>query len=381
MLSMHKLLARSPGRESLLSNLDLSQADRAKLVEARTLIRSILRLAISASSKVQNENGKAVIPKFFTQGSWAYQTLNNPTQSPPQQVDMDDGCYLPLDFVKETAQPKQAANGFFAIADNALQILCMKQRWIYIDTNEHCCRVTIDSKTHVDIPLYAIDDKRFATLAHTEARAIDLAEEERKDDSFEISWARVPAGDVLHATRSGRWQYSDPIAVRDWAIAAVNMTGEQLRSVWRYLKAWRDLQFTKGGPSSILLMVIAERGFGSESLRDDIKLRDVADYLAEEILKDVPPPWDKNEELNRLSIEERRNVSKLAKNLVATLNECFSTEVSNKARVIRNLRLGLSSHLPDRPDAIEEVGPYAVALGSAPTRTETVPWAPNTQSG
>jgi len=31
-------------------------------------------------------------PRFFTQGSWAYKTLNAPAQN-PQQADLDDGAY------------------------------------------------------------------------------------------------------------------------------------------------------------------------------------------------------------------------------------------------------------------------------------------------
>jgi hypothetical protein len=381
MLSMHKLLARSPGRESLLSNLDLPQADRTELVKARSEIRAALRIAISQASKAQNDNGKPVAPKFFTQGSWAYETLNNPSHLPPQQVDMDDGCYLPINFVKETGKPKQAANGFFAIADNALRALCQMQGWKYVDDNENCCRVELNSKMHVDVPLYAIDEERFLKLSLTEAKTLNFAEAERADDSADLEWARAPEGEVLHATRSGSWQSSDPMAVRDWAHEVVNITGEQLRSIWRYLKTWRDLNFKQGGPSSILLMAIVERGFGSESLRDDVKLRDVADYLANEILNDIHPPWDENENLNRLSPEERQNVARLAGDLVTMLNDCFKSDVSKKVEVLKKLRSSLSAHVPDKPDAIEETGPYAVALALAPTRTEIAPWSPNTKSG
>jgi hypothetical protein len=381
MLSVHKLLARSTGRESLLSNLDLSQSDQTKLVDARAQIRSTLRIALAAASELQSDDGSPIIPKFFTQGSWAYKTLNNPTQLPPQQVDMDDGCYLPIGFIKATGKPKQAAEGFFSIADHVLGKLCSEQGWEYVDDNVNCCRVVIDAKMHLDVPLYAIDEERFSTLKYTEANAIDAVTADRADDSAEIGWARVPKGEVLHATRSGNWQSSDPMAVRDWADAAVSVNGEQLRSVWRYLKTWRDLKWEKGGPSSILLMVIADKGFDLASQRDDLKLRDVADFLAQEILKDVAPPWDENENLNRLKLADRETASIFAKNLVAELNVCFGSTISDKAMVLNKLRASLSVHIPDKVDAIEETGPYAAALALAPTRTETVPWAPNTQSG
>ena len=55
-----------------------------------------------------------VEPRFFTQGSFSYKTINDPCWVPPQQMDLDDGCYLPLAFVK-AAKPAAAAQAFFAV--------------------------------------------------------------------------------------------------------------------------------------------------------------------------------------------------------------------------------------------------------------------------
>lgn len=64
---------------------------------------------------------------LFTQGSWAYKTLNAPTQE-PQQADVDDGCYLPLGFLTLTDSPSVAANVFFGVAEKALADLVKEKK-------------------------------------------------------------------------------------------------------------------------------------------------------------------------------------------------------------------------------------------------------------
>lgn len=39
---------------------------------------------------------QALTPRFWTQGSFQYDTLNNPYATPPQEMDIDDGTYLPM---------------------------------------------------------------------------------------------------------------------------------------------------------------------------------------------------------------------------------------------------------------------------------------------
>ena len=47
-----------------------------------------------------NEDARAAFlklsPRFWTQGSFTYDTLNKPYKTPPQEMDIDDGTYLPI---------------------------------------------------------------------------------------------------------------------------------------------------------------------------------------------------------------------------------------------------------------------------------------------
>jgi len=88
---------------------------------------------------------------------------------------------------------------------------------------------------------------------------------------------------VLMATKDRGWQDSDPRPVRDWVLEQVDLKGEQLRRVMRYLKAWRDFQrWEKDDPKSILLMVAADYAFDiAIEKRDDLALLKVLRRLPE----------------------------------------------------------------------------------------------------
>src|SRR5438309_966437 len=105
MLNLSALFHTSDDNQpSLLASLDLTTDVRAYLTQAKVDVRSCLREGIPRVLKEAGFDQKAPQPRFFTQGSWAYKTLNAPAQS-PQQADLDDGCYLPLSFVKLSRRP------------------------------------------------------------------------------------------------------------------------------------------------------------------------------------------------------------------------------------------------------------------------------------
>jgi hypothetical protein len=100
MANVSKLLHVSGDAPSFLKNLNLADEDRADLMEAREKIRQCLRGVFATVTKA--ELGVTVQPKFFMQGSYAYRTINNPAWTPPQQMDLDDGTYLPIRSFKES---------------------------------------------------------------------------------------------------------------------------------------------------------------------------------------------------------------------------------------------------------------------------------------
>ena len=120
MLNLSPLFYTTDENEVCLhSALDLELVQRAYIAGAKTDVRNCLRAGIPRVLKRKGHTDEAPQPRFFTQGSWAYKTLNAPAQD-PQQVDVDDGCYLPLSFVSHTTRPSVAAAVFFAAAEESL---------------------------------------------------------------------------------------------------------------------------------------------------------------------------------------------------------------------------------------------------------------------
>lgn len=177
--NVSKLLYTTTDPESFLENLNAEDGD---LKAAKAKIRGHLREAFSKTSR--DLFGQEVCPRFFTQGSSSYKTLNDPAWPPSQQKDLDDGCYLPLSFVKGE-QPSKAAEQFFKFVDAVLGELAKAEGWTLIK-KPTCVRLEIALDAHIDIPLYAIPDREFALL---EARA---QKAEKAYDRAPKRWEDLP---------------------------------------------------------------------------------------------------------------------------------------------------------------------------------------------
>ena len=129
MLNLSPLFFTTLDDESCMHDeLDLTPGQRAWIASARTDVRDCLRTGIPRVLRANGYTEDVPQPRFFTQGSWAYKTLNAPAQH-PQQADVDDGCYLPMSFVSQTKRPSTAATVFFAAAEEALKPLVEERRW------------------------------------------------------------------------------------------------------------------------------------------------------------------------------------------------------------------------------------------------------------
>ncbi|MDB5666312.1 CBASS cGAMP synthase [Cypionkella sp.] len=166
-----------------------------------------------------------------------------------QQKDLDDGCYLPLSFVRG-AKPSKAAEAFFNFVDAALITLAEQEGWTH-NKKPTCSRVVISDDAHVDIPLYAIPDREFQRLNDAASRSITANSQKGKLDN----WAALPSDAVLLAHREEDWIESDPRKIHAWFEDSVKLFGERLRRDCRYLKGWRDHEkLEEYRVTSILLM-------------------------------------------------------------------------------------------------------------------------------
>ena len=281
--SVDKLLYQRQSSDCFWANLQPDENTLTQMNEIKMLVRKTIRNAFKAFQEKVEEKGlsalteeygisleslattgniddainalKKVKPKFCSQGSSVYKTLNKPAHTPPQQMDVDDGAYLPMTIIEETG-PIIAKEAFFKIVDSALQQLCQENReWKFINNKATCARIIVSTDMHIDVPLYAIPEGEYAAL--TEAHdSLSYSLEALATKAQEV--ILDPDQVYLAMRNEEHWKQSDPREISEWFKSEVKLHGEGLRRVCRYLKAWRDHTWEDGGgPSSISLMACA----------------------------------------------------------------------------------------------------------------------------
>ncbi|MDE2466681.1 MAG: hypothetical protein KGO02_23640, partial [Alphaproteobacteria bacterium] len=172
-LNLHNVFA---GNGGYLERLRVPRSDDESLRRAREKIREALRSAFREwerhLSRVElfegaraKSLGNATLPqpKFRLQGSFAYHTVNDCQQNPPQQIDQDDGVFLPIGFLasKGSVRPAIISKAYFKLVEDALRPLCVREGWRLNPERpkDTCVRVEIGPRTHIDLPLYAIRDE------------------------------------------------------------------------------------------------------------------------------------------------------------------------------------------------------------------------------
>lgn len=267
----------------------------------------VTRDAITAFSQEQTNISEAIgRPKFRMQGSFSYSTVNDPAKgkAPPLQIDLDDGMFLPTRYINRDGSlaPSLAAAGYFRAVERLVSNLCEANGWT-LKTKTSCVRIEIDREAHVDIALYAVPEKEFATLVETamaQNRVIKDGFMELRDDDFanEI-YDRLSADQMRLACRDedgrGKWIPSDPRKLEEWFRDAVRDHGDQVRFVSRYLKAWRDEQDLRGLASIALMWAVVEvfenhNGYKPFDGRDDLALLAVARALPDILRDEIPNP-------------------------------------------------------------------------------------------
>jgi hypothetical protein len=388
-LNLHSLLdTRVEGRVAFLDNLTLAPEERKLMLSARTDIRQRLKARLPKRIQKKAEDaGQGHIevpePRFFTQGSWAYKTINAPCRA-PQQADLDDGTYLPFSYI-ESQPPAQMSALLFEAVEEVLSELADDKGWQIDTSNDNCTRLIIDSAKHIDVPVYSISDSEFATLVKAsmemyrfglEHATFDSADFEERADEQE--WHLMPTEGVLMATKNRGWQDSDPRPVRDWVVEQVELKGEQLRRVMRYLKAWRDFQkWDKDDPKSILLMVAADAAFDiAIDKRDDLALLKVLRRLPHILRGKVINPATRDKPLDEQEDLAKRLDNKGIREDVIARIEHFADQleyaidtcgVPSKACEILIELLG--KRVPNDPDRVTQ----STVQGQPAQKTAAVP--------
>jgi hypothetical protein len=169
-VNAHRALYSASGNASYLAELTVEEEERELLRAARDEIRDTLRSGFSdwqdviekrrlfedaALSNFEFASLKALRPKFRMQGSWSYATLNRATQQPPQEIDLDDGVFLPTSFLTDqgSVHPAIVSDAYFEAVASILEPLCKKNRWTLGEPKPSCVRVIVTSDAHIDLAL------------------------------------------------------------------------------------------------------------------------------------------------------------------------------------------------------------------------------------
>lgn len=360
---------------AFLNRIKLPENDRSLLREVRDEIRNTLKITLPEWASVIDrtkflseaanfEKFKIKTPKFRMQGSFSYSTVNDPAQIPPQEVDLDDGMFLPVSFLEDKGgrNPAIVSQAYFQVVEQILIPLCKQRGW-ELKEKASCVRVQVNNKAHVDIALYAIPDSDFETFIELNTNVQDAHSRKMLLESAEFTadfYRGLPADQIMLAHREHGWMASDPRKLEDWFIEAVRTHGEQVRYISRYLKAWRDQEWSAARLASIALMYASVSLYNDNNIdpkkfenRDDLALLAVAERLPNILQNKIPNPVVESARLDQgWTDNERLEFVEGAKRLVISLREAI-LHSSSSNNTINHLRDRFGQRISDNHDFVE----------------------------
>jgi cyclic GMP-AMP synthase len=389
-LDAHRVFRNSGESRDYLTNLTLKESAKAALRNARDDIRETLRvglrdwsLAVDKGVLFEDAFAKvdppALSPKFRMQGSLSYGTCNDPAHQPPQEIDLDDGLFLPISFLAGhgTERPVVISAGLFLAVERILEPLCKRRGWRLNKSKASCVRIELQGHAHVDLALYAIPDQEFARLVEKAARSVSkvlsdqvLHDLQESRDLTEEIYRGLSSDQIMLAHRVEGWKPSDPRKLEDWFQEAVKLYGEQLRRVSRYVKGWRDYQWETCRLASIALMsaVVTAYQEAAERVadnRDDLAMLMVAERLPEILSGFIANPVLDRQRLDEnWTREQRAEFVAAAHDLVGRLQDALVGTNDPKV-AIANLVAAFGPRIPNDTDLVRAEEMRAPAEKSA----------------
>jgi hypothetical protein len=430
-------------RKGVISELSISRSDYDTLVSSRSIIREAIkqtftdiRQALSARSPELKSKQLKSLPKeivdailmlephqqnmisklspvFFTQGSFTYGTLNRPAYPPEQQLDLDDGVYLPIEFFENS--PVVGKNVFFLIIDTVLARLCEENpKWEGPFFKTTCARINVAPHIHIDIPLYAIPEDEYENLKKSRQSKTLMLESLSKRSSYDDFYTRfldsinesvltnqysayaesryLSPDKIYLAKRDDKehWMPSDPAMVARWFENAALEHGKPLVNTCRYLKAWRDTTYSPGGPggpTSLTLMacvVATLDNYNADSLDDHEALLLCTQALPQQLRSGVPSP-DPSDERNlfpkgEMKQHEIEDIIQKAQALYESLR--YGTDLAEtREESKKNIAAGIGVHVS--PVSAELIVPHTAyrEVVATPVTKKPPREIPNLRSG
>jgi len=336
----HALFCGLKSMPSYLANLAIDDEERKGLLDARRAIRATLKAGakhLVIEDKYWREGTRfkdswrqrpnAIELKFMTQGSFAYGTLNAPAQAPRQEIDLDDGMYIPVDFL-ESGEPALAAKALFEFVETALKPLCDENGW-RVTQKANCVRVKLWQGAHIDIPIYSIPRIKFEQLVES-ATKMDFADGLFSQKRI-TQRNRLPSDQVMLARSDGTWIQSDPQQLHEWVQARKDRFGAVYVRLCRFYKGWRDFTWVVSPLSSLCIMRAVEMA------------------------------------LNEWEDKERSVIVKAANDLKDEMASALH-RTGDAERVVQRLRDRFGDRIPYRPDAVKIASKIEAVQQSAPAK-------------
>lgn len=402
-LNLHRIFS---GSGSYLEALSVPVADNSALKQAREEIRHVLQDAfrewerhITRLDLFENSIAKSLKdvklpqPKFRLQGSFAYHTVNDCQQNPPQQIDQDDGVFLPIGFLSSNGktQPTIVSKSYFKLVEDALRPLCTQKKWRLNPgrAKETCVRVEIGPRMHIDLPLYAIRDEAFERLAESAIakslnRALSLDE---AVDLFDDVYRGLADTEIMLAHREEGWIGSDPRKLEDWFENAVASYGPQVRRLARIYKAMRDAEWQDSDLRSICIMAALvaalENIEAQEDKRDDLALlntaREMVSVFQNPIENPVFPGDPKKYLCEGWTPEFREEVRALFRRAADELESAINGTL-HPTLALGHAKTAFGPRVPDNASLITIAGVAAI-IRSEPPQPQPRPMPVRTKSG
>ncbi|WP_346846357.1 cyclic GMP-AMP synthase DncV-like nucleotidyltransferase [uncultured Clostridium sp.] len=275
MVDLHKLFTKFNGE------ITLTSTKKDNLKTGRGALRKKIKDKFTEKGRTN--------PKFCGQGSFMMKTTVNPING---EYDLDDGVYI---------------QGYSDMEQTEWPVASTIHKWIYDAVENHtstapinkdtCVRVIYVNYYHIDLPSYIVKDD-VAYLAHK---------------------------------RDG-WVVSDPKAFTDWFIGKVKDEGEQLRSLVKYLKAWKDYKGIdfKG----IAITILVGENFYPYEKRDDLALLGTITQIIDTLESDFKcvKPVAPNEDIFKgISETKKTNILDGLRTLKDKIQEAVNKEDEEEA--------------------------------------------------
>jgi len=400
-LNLHKLMGTGDG---YLDKIAVEQLDRFALSNAREMIRDILRDAFrNWDQYLRREEllGRELAmeafepdvprPKFRIQGSFAYHTVNDCQHPPGQQIDQDDGVFLPQSFVLvgNSIRPTIASAAYFKLVEKALEPLCRREGWKLNPTKKgSCVRVEIDERLHIDLPLYAIKDSAFEQLVEFAAME-SLTKSLQMRDSIDLDeeiYRTLADAEIMLAHRDHGWIESDPRKLEDWFGNAVKLHGAIVRELSRCFKGMRDARLDAGLSSICIMAMVVDAVATIKDLdpaRLDVALARTARAIAERVQQPVENPVFPGEADKWLCKDWRPEYRQRVADMFASVADRMDTAIDgtfHKGLALGHARAAFGDRVPE-DETLIGLGGAVAAVRSTPAQVQPKPTVPRTQSG